>query len=271
MKISKMENTKDLSVIIVNYKSEHYLERCLSSFYASVSEGITYEVLVVNNYPEESLKKIKASFPEIKIIVNHKNGGFGHGNNFGAQNVSGKYLFLLNPDTEILEGNFISVLNEFEKDATVGALGGRLVSEDNSVQEWRAGKRISFWDLIRNNLQYPSSRHIWESEIKKEAAWVSGTSFFVPRQLFLNLKGFDENIFMYFEDIDLCERMRKEGRKIFYFPDFKVLHKGGGSYVQEGKNWQKQNYYDSMEYYFKKHRPKIEALAVKVIRKIFFN
>ena len=270
MKISKMENTKELSVIIVNYKSEHFLEQCLNSLYLAISGKISFEVIIVNNYSPETLEKIQKSFPEIRVIINAKNGGFGQGNNIGTREALGKYLLFLNPDTEIISGNFNEIREEFERNDEIGALSGQLMTEENNIQEWSVGQRITFWDLVKNNLGFPSGRKVWESRGKKEVAWVAGTFFFIRRKLFLDLGGFDENIFMYFEDVDLCERIKKVGKKILYFPEIRILHKYGGSYAEEGKRWQKKNYYDSMEYYFKKHRPKIEAWSVRIIRKIFF-
>jgi hypothetical protein len=269
--ISKKDEPKDISVIIVNYKSQRYLERCLGSLYLLAGKEVSLDVIIVNNDPQENLEKIGNLFPGIKMIVNSKNVGFGRGNNIGARQASGEYLFFLNPDTEILDGSMAKVLEEFKKDADLGAVGGCLMTEGHKIQEWSAGMEVTLRDIIKNNLGILSSRRVWESEKKLEADWVAGTAFFISRKLFLNSGGFDENIFMFFEDVDLCKRIKAAGKKIFYFPGLKVLHKCGGSYESESKKTQKQNYYDSMVYYFKKHRPKAEALAVRAIRKILFS
>jgi len=269
--ISIKENTKDLSVIIVNYKSEHFLEQCLASLYRAIGGRMSFEVIIVNNYPEEKLEKIRQVFPETRVIVNSKNGGFGQGNNVGAWEASGRYLWLLNPDTEIIAGNPYNIIGEFKRDAGLGALGCCLMTEYGKIQEWGAGDEVTLWDLIKNNLGIYASRKIWESGNKKEAAWVAGTALFVKRELFLEIGGFDEDIFMYFEDVDLCKRIRGTGKKIFYFPEIKILHKCGGSYGEDGKKRQKQNYYDSLVYYFKKHRSGFETSVVKTLRKIFFS
>jgi GT2 family glycosyltransferase len=265
-----MENNFDLSVIIVNYKSEHFLEKCLGSLYKSVGDKLSLEVIITNNYPEETLEKTKELFPAIKVIPNPKNGGFGQGNNIGARVASGKYLLLLNPDTEILSGSPAEIVAELEKDPAIGAIGACLMTEAGTVQEWSAGREATFWDLVKNNLGMPSSRSLWESEKEVEVDWAAGTVFFIERTLFLGLGGFDENIFMYFEDVDLCQRIKVVGKKIMYDPALKVLHKCGGCYTKEKKNQQKQNYYDSLVYYFKKHRPKLEASLVALLRKLFF-
>lgn len=269
--ISNKENKFDLSVIIVNYKSEHFLEQCLASIYRTIGDQASFEIIIVNNYPEEKLEKIRQRFPGTKVIVSSKNGGFGQGNNVGAREASGEYLWLLNPDTEIIAGDLRLVMEEFRQDAGLGALGCCLMTEYGKIQEWGAGTEITLWDLLKNNLGICASRKIWESGHAREAAWVAGTALFVRKDLFLEVGGIDEDIFMYFEDVDLCKRIRETGRKILYFPEMEILHKCGGSYGTEGKKRQKQNYYDSLVYYFKKHRPGLETSVVKTLRKSFFN
>lgn len=264
----KKENNKKLSVVIVNYKSGHYLARCLSSLQNTTQQAL--EIIIINNSPKENLFEVAKDFPEVRIIVNSKNGGFGQGNNIGARAASGAWLLFLNPDTEILEGEIADVVLEFEKNEDVGAIGGCLLTEKNSVQAWSAGVSVNLWDLIKNNLGILSSRAIWKNVKKTEAGWVSGTSLFVPRKLFLEMGGFDENIFMYFEDVDLCTRIRAAGKRVIYFPSFKVLHKCGGSYEKENKKKQNKNYYDSLLYYFKKHRSPGEYLIVALLRRLFF-
>ena len=266
--ILKKENNKKLSVVIVNYKSSHYLARCLFSLQNATQQAM--EIIIINNSPKEKLFEIEKDFPGVRIIVNSKNGGFGHGNNIGARAASGERLLFLNPDTEILAGEITEVISEFEKNNDIGVIGGCLLTEKNEVQAWSAGVSVNLWDLIKNNLGILSSRAIWKNTKKTEAGWVSGTSLFVPRKLFLEIGGFDENIFMYFEDVDLCTRIRAKGKRVVYFPSFKVLHKCGGSYEQESAKKQNKNYYDSLLYYFKKHRSGVEYMIVKVLRRLFF-
>lgn len=266
-----MKEFKDFSVIIVNYKSEEHLDRCLTSLYALFGCEVSEEIIIVNNYPEEALEKIQQKFPAVKVISNQKNGGFGKGNNAGAHLAQGKYLFFLNPDTEIISGSLIKIFEKFETDNNLGAIGSCLITEKGELQKWSAGQEVTFWDLVKNNLGFLSSRRIWTSEKEIGAGWIAGTAFFIPREYFLNLGGFDERIFMYFEDVDLCKRIRETEKKITYFPEFKVLHKCGSAYSGEGSNWQKQNYYDSLVYYFEKHRPKSEAVIVKILRNLFFK
>ena len=103
-----------LSIIIVNYQSRAYLEKCLASIFAKINLTSSYEIIVVNNDIKSELDGLNILFPTIKIIQNSKNNGFGSANNLGAKEARGEVLLFLNPDTEIITQNISSVLAEFE-------------------------------------------------------------------------------------------------------------------------------------------------------------
>lgn len=254
--------SKKLSIIIVNFRSEQCLSRCIASIYDNFN--VDLEIIIVNNDQTEKLENVCRDFPNVRIINRGKNIGFGAGNNLGAKYVNGKIILFLNPDTEILSENIEDVLAQFDKDCNLGVLGAQLINKTGKVQDWSVGNETGLWDIARNNLKIPRSRKIWESKKSLLVDWVSGTAFFIRRDIFEKIGKFDENFFMYFEDIDLCRRTRKAGKKVLYFPDFEVRHYGGESY--KNKNWQKKNYYDSQEYYFKKHCGAFQAKILKITR-----
>ena len=262
-----MPNFKKLSVIIVNYQSEPYLQRCLASL-CRCNLGIDFEIVVVNNDTKESLEKIKEKFPEVVLVNSFKNKGFGVACNWGVKNSQGELLFFLNPDTEIL-GSLNSIIKIFEKDPDVGAIGPKLLGENGKIQDWSTGVDVSLLDLIRNNLGLPRSKKIWESPITQETFWVSGAALFVPRKTFALLGGFDENFFMYFEDNDLCRRIRKTGKKVLYFPETAILHLSGKSSRDLQK--QKAHFFASQDYYFKKHLGSFQVFWLKFLRRIFLK
>jgi GT2 family glycosyltransferase len=262
-----MKNDKpEVSVIIVNYRSERNLEKCVASL-CNWADMKNAEIIVVNNDKEENLLKIRKIRARIKIIDSPENLGFGGANNLGVRNSVGEFLFFLNPDAKILRGRFRDIREEFRKDRRVGIVGGMLFEKSGKIQEWSAGKKVTIFGILLNNLGFSRDKKIWRSSQKTEAHWVAATALFMRRDFFEKIGGFDENIFMYFEDIDLCERARRAGLRIIYYPRFQVLHFGGQSY--RSKKQQKSHYYDSQEYYFKKHRPAWEAVLVSRLRKIF--
>lgn len=260
-----MEKKKKLSIIIVSYNSKKNLEKCIKAIYEKIGSFCDWEVIVVNNDKREDLSGMKIDFSKVKIIDHKKNIGFGAGVNLGFKKTKGDFLLVLNPDTEILSNNIQDVFKEFERDDEIGIIGAGIFGEKGQKQKWSAGKEISFYDLVRNNLALSRSKKFWKSFKKIECDWVSGTALFVRKELFQKLEGFDENnFFMYFEDMDLCHKARKIDKKIIFYPDFKVYHKGGRSY--ENQKSQKNHYYDSMENYLKLNSNRLSFLAVKLAR-----
>ncbi|MFA6159883.1 MAG: glycosyltransferase family 2 protein [Parcubacteria group bacterium] len=257
---------KKLSIIIVNYKSADFLEKCVALVREKISEEFLEEIIIVNNDQEEA---IKLNFQDnLKIINNSKNVGFGAGNNAGAKVAKGDVILFLNPDTEIISKNIEDIFSLFQQDEKLGVIGSQLWLDDNRVQPWSAGHEINLINLIKNNLGLVKSQKIWKAEEEKMVDWVAGTALFIRKDIFEKIGGFDEKFFMYFEDMDLCKRVREAGKNILYNPNFKVKHIGGKSYQEKG--FQKRDYYASQEYYFKKHRNFFEWLIVKMANKLFY-
>lgn len=238
-----MGKEPQISFIIINHNSQDYLPACLTSVKNNF-RNIDFEIIIVNN--DNSF----FDYPEAKIINSEINKGFGSACNLGAQNAKGKILCFLNPDTEILN-DIKKTTDYFDTHKETGIIGPKLITEDNKVELWCAGHEISFWNLIRNNLGISKSKKIWNSKLSIECDRVSGTCLFVRKKLFDILNGFDEKFFMYFEDDDLCKRIKQKGYKVIYFPELSVRHFGGKSFSSKFK--QKKLFYKSMFYYFKKH------------------
>ncbi len=236
----------DLSFIIVNYQSEKYLLKCLSSIKEKVLD-VNYETIVVNN----GIYDLEVSLPsEVEIVNMKKNIGYGAGCNAGAKIAKGDILCFLNPDTEILSNNMGDILKKFSNNKQLGVIGPKLLRENGKTQWWCAGKEFTFWRLIKNNLGLIDSKKIWESEKEILADWVSGAALFIQKEIFEKIRGFDENFFMYFEDEDLCRRIRILGYKVLYYPNFIIYHAGGKSRKNIFK--QKMQFFKSMAVYIGK-------------------
>lgn len=260
-----MPEHKKLSIIIVTYNDCRYLIDCVGSIYEKFSDYLDWEIIIVNSDTNQDVSRLPLDFSKIKLLDHKKNVGFGAGMNLGAKLAEGEFLFILNPDTEIISENIESVLDEFLKNTDIGIIGGGILDRKNNNQEWSAGKELSLYNLIRNNLGVSGSKFIWHSSQKIECDWVAGTAMFIKKDLFEKLGGFDERFFMYFEDMDLCRCARKFGKKIIFFPEFKIYHGSGESY--ENKRLQKKHYYDSMEKYFQKNHGWLSWVIVKIFRK----
>lgn len=255
-----------VSIIIVNYHSRAYLNKCLASIFTKISAKQAFEVIVVNNGEEAEMLGLKAAFPNVIIIQNKKNTGFGGGNNLAVREAVGEILFFLNPDTEILSVNISELIGIFSEKRDLGVIGSQLLTKEGVRQKWSMGGEITLGNILKNNLGFPSA---FGGDKNQEVAWVSGTALFIRKELFKKIKGFDENFFMYFEDVDLCLRARLAGEKVLYVPAFSILHYGGMSYDE--RRIQKEHYYAAQDHYFRKHFGVFRLTLLRFLRFCSFS
>lgn len=253
------------SFIIVNYKSARHLPACFSSF-RNITLSAPFECIVANNDPEEisELQSLQKRFP-FTLITLAENRGFGFAVNRAAERARGTILVILNPDARFLEGDMSLAARAFRKDSSLGILGMKLFIELEMPQPWSVGTRVTLINTLRNHSGFPEGASLWSVNTRRSVGWVSGAAFMIPRKLFFRVHGFDEKFFLYYEDVDLCLRLRRFGKKIVFFPDIHVLHLGGGS-MGASKNKQKKSYFISQDRYFALHRPWYERMLLKFLR-----
>lgn len=269
MDTNTRQKTPKFSFIIVNYHSAALLPACFSSF-QNVILPKEYECIVVNNdlSEESSLLSLKERF-SFTLVSLAKNHGFGFAVNRGAEYAKGEILILLNPDARFLLGNMQDIANIFKQHPSVGIVGMKLLIEPEKPQSWSAGKHITLVNILRNHLGLSASIPLWNTKISRSVDWVSGAALAIPRALFFQIHGFDERFFLYYEDVDLCTRVRKLCKKIVFTPRVNILHRGSGS-MEHSQEQQKCNYYASQDLYFAIHRPRYERFFLAILRKIFF-
>ncbi len=248
----------DISVIIVNYRSRKYLARCISSVESFLSE-VPHEIIIVNNDQENLI----LSNPGALVIENNSNCGFGVANNIGAAKATGQLLWFLNPDTELLSFNQ-TLIKKLFLNQNIGIVGTSLLTKEKKAQPWSAGIEITPWNIIRSNIGLDKSKLIWNSPTEISVDWVSGGSFLIPKMLFEEVKGFDEAFFMYYEDIDLCRRIKMLDKQILLEPSIRVLHWCGKS--AKNKKLQKKQYYQSQAIYIKKHFGVLACACIGTLR-----
>lgn len=245
-----MQDSRRLSIIIVNYRSEQYLEKCIASIY-NWSNPEFFEIIVINNDPATDLEEIQSKYRDIRLYNVKKNLGFGAGCNLGAKKATGEFFLFLNPDTQFLDDYVGKILDKFVKSREkIGIIGPGLVTDEGKTQQWCAGKTITLWQIVKNNLGIIENKKIWESQEDICTDWVSGAALAIKKEAFEKIGGFDEKFFMYFEDDDLCRRARKAGYEVLYWPKEAILHSGGKSYGNVFP--QKVQFYKSLAYYIKK-------------------
>jgi GT2 family glycosyltransferase len=212
---------KKVSFIIVSYKSLKFLTDCVNSIIQYTSGE--YEIVIVENNSGENLDIIQnLSTEKITIIYSDKNAGFGSGVNLGATKSTGDWLCIINPDTRI-QGD-IHTLSTIDKNTK--AIGLALVNQENKIQAYQYGDFPTPKSLISNK-----AKKQWKNPTEQTITtdWVSGGSLCIEAALFRELGGFDERFFMYYEDIDLCHRVRQAGHNIEWTQQITIWHYEGGS------------------------------------------
>lgn len=235
--VKKDGGTSDLSIVILNHNTGNFLVECLRSL-AQVRDEINLDIWVVDNASkDESLKLAQKYFPGLNYIVSGENLGFARGNNLALKQVKTEYILILNPDTKILPGTLPRVVNYLEEHSKTGAVSCRVELADGSV-DWASHRGFPtpwasflYYFLKDDKLYHLSDRSMEEVH---EVDAISG-SFFLTRKSVLDKVGlFDEDYFMYAEDLDLSFRIKKVGLEIVYIPDVKIIHyKGVSSGLKE--------------------------------------
>lgn len=214
---AKTHSLPDLSVIIVNYNTADYLAACLNSL--PLHKETSFEVILVDNASrDQSVSMVQKHFPQIRLIISPKNLGFAKANNLAVQEASGRYLYFLNPDTEVQPGCFQAMLCFMEKNTAVGMAGTRILYPDTTQQE-------SF------ETKYPGQRHSAKElgKLPGRIAWLLGASLIARREAITLVGGFSEDFFLYGEDIDLGLKIRKAGWELGFIPEAKIVHWQGKS------------------------------------------
>ncbi len=243
-----------LSVVIIFHNTLRLLADCLHSIAVDAREN-PYEVIVVDNASSDNSATILArDFPQVRLMRNRENVGFARANNQGWRASTGEFVLFLNSDTIVPPGALAQLVDFLRARPDTGACGPRLARVDGSTQPFAFGGDPTPAYLLRRGFAHlflHRPLHDWETREPKLVDWVSGACLLVWRNVLAQADGWDEKFFMYFEDNDLCLRMRRAGWKIFYHPHTTITHLGGASLAQ---NKTRARYYDaSLRYFYTKH------------------
>ncbi len=242
-----------LSVIILNYNVRYFLELCVKSVQAAITT-IDAEIIVIdNNSSDNSCQMISELFPNVTLLQNKNNVGFSKANNQAVAIAKGKYVCILNPDTVVAEDTFIQLLNFAKTKNNLGIIGCKLI--DGSGAFLPESKRnvptpnIAIQKIIGFSKSYYAN-HLQENEIGKATVFV-GAFMLLKRNVYQKNKGFDEDFFMYGEDIDLSFRIAQKGYDNYYYGATTVIHYKGESTL---KNVQyATRFYGAMQLFYQKH------------------
>lgn len=223
----------DVFIIIVNWNTAEILRECLRSIQKN-TVGIAYRVCVVDNGSTDgSAEMIATEFPSVRLIRNETNLGFAAANNQGIRIAEGRYVLLLNSDTQVTEGALDTMVAFADQDSNLGILGPRLVGIDGSVELSAAQFPSLFKSLI---VHFPLLRYLLSKEghsfltrtdqctVPCDVGFVNGAGMLVRREAIAQVGVLDEDYFMYGEDLDWCYRMRKHGWRVVYAPQAEIVH-----------------------------------------------
>jgi GT2 family glycosyltransferase len=212
----------DLSVIILNWNTCALLEKCLRSLVCPQC-GIEVEVIVVDNASGDgSREMVLREFPQVTLITNTKNVGFGAGNNVAVPQAHGRYVLFLNSDTVVMDGALAALVAYGDANPDIGILGPKLLNGDGSLQYSCRRYPNLATGFFRNTplgRLFPKNRFAtdyllqdWDHATPRDVDWVSGAALMMRRELINQIGTFDEDYYMYCEDVDLCWRANHASR-----------------------------------------------------------
>jgi GT2 family glycosyltransferase len=251
----------DVSIIIIGYNTETLLKQCLISVFEKTKD-ISFEVIVVDNASHDgSSQMVRKEFPNVILIEIPENLGFGRANNLGAKYAKGKYLFLLNPDTVVLN-NAVKIFAEFlDNNPKAGICGGNLFDENKQpTYSYSMFLPSVLWELniflsgkLEKLLYGKNSNFNHTEKPLKIKGYVTGADLMIRRDLFLNLNGFDPDFFVYYEETELTFRVKKTGYEVYNVPQAEIVHLEGQTFSGNWKKRQKLFFESRKKYYRKTH------------------
>lgn len=236
-----MSGNPEVSIIIVNYNTSFHLRNCLNSIEDKL-KSIGPEIIVIdNNSPDREIENFQQEFRDVKFFLRKENDGFGSGCNFGVKKASGRYLLFLNPDI-ILKDDSIILLQEYlENNVDCGIASGVLMDEKDSVIYFYNDFPSYLWEfyhLIGYGYDEKIKKQISKIEIKEErnfeVDWFHGAFLMMRKEDFEKIGGFNENYFMYYEDVEICYKSKNIlNKKNICIPSVKVFHHTQSSLSEE--------------------------------------
>ncbi len=260
-----------LSIVTLNYKRHQLTIDCMQSLYEVFKHEFEFddiELIIVDNDSQDGSvhamkKEIKEkAYKNMHVIANPSNSGFGAGCNLGAKSAKGKYILFLNNDTIVKDHGVFAMAKYMDEHKEVAILGGQLRNFDGTLQA-STGKfyTLGYAALLLAGGQRYGMLDKSPDGIEK-VDWVKGGLMMIRKTAFDALGGFDEKIFMYTEDMEICYRAHLAGKDVYFYPDVLVLHKEHGS---TNKTFAIVNIYKNLLYFYKKHRSPTEYKIVKAM------
>lgn len=253
----------DVSIIIPSYNTKFLLQRCLRSIIETLNRSkLVYEIIVVDNASRDgSVEMLNTHFPQVIKILNKENAGYGTANNMGLHKAKGKYTLMLNSDIEVLTGS-VERLYEFAVSHPKTFVGGKLYNEDGSAQP-SCGPMFTlrnvFLMLFCRGDKLSITRY--SPDEVRSVGWVSGACLLGEKNSFYEVGLFDQEIFMYMDEIEFLFRAGRKGYKVLFMPRARFIHTGAAS--SGNKRAPVKNIFLGLIYFYRKHGMPIELSVLK--------
>ena len=247
------------AVCVVSYNTCDLLRECLRSVLTQDADEI---VVVDNASTDSSVQMMKVEFPTIPLITLDKNIGFGAASNRGMSMCRSEQIVLLNADTQMKPGSLQALRNYLEGHPQAAIIGPRILNPDGTLQTSCFHFPTPFHIFL-----YVSGLYRWiprlpilkqrtlqkmTNESARPVPWILGAAFAFRRETFQAIGGFDENFFLYFEEVDLCYRLFSQGKQIHFVPEAEIIHVGGASTAQK-RAWSYVQFFASLARFYRKH------------------
>ncbi len=266
-----LAETTQLSAILVSYNTRQMTLDCLAALLPELV-GIESEVILVDNASTDgSAAAVRAAYPNVDVIENKLNSGFGGGNNLAMKRARGKYLLLINTDAFVKPGAVRELMHYLDRQPKVALVGPRLMNGDGSLQlscfrfpsPGRAWAENLFVSAVFAGESRLGDYRKWAHDREREVDWVIGACCLVRREVYESVGGFDERFFMYAEETDWQRRMRTAGWSIGFTPAAEVVHLGGASGAGE-KPKINRHFFGSLDRYELKHHGVVGLLLLRL-------
>lgn len=248
----------DLSAIIVSWNTREMLAGCLDSVFAAMHEKLESEIIVVDNASTDgSAEMVSERFAHVHLIRNQENIGFARANNQAIYQSSGRYVLLLNSDTEVYPGALSTLVNFMDKHPRAAGCGSRLLNADGSLQASchpMLTPEREFWRLLYLDRLWPRATYVqerWEIETPRRVEVIKGACLLLRRVALEEVGVLDEQYHMYTEEVDLCHRLAQAGWELWWVPQAVVKHYGEASSKQMRETMYIQLYQSKVQFYRK--------------------
>lgn len=275
IEFASMKKNLVVSIIFVYYNTPREIINALESIKKALG-NYYYEVIVIDNCSLKPLPKEISDFG-IKVIKNKVNEGYGKALNQGVKAAKGEYLVFSNSDVVFLPNSIAAMVDVLENNKFIGAIGPQLLDNKKKIQMVGSGMPFlpqALFVFSFLNKVFPANRFSknyylsnFDRKTEKEIPVLCGACFLMKRQIFDEIKGFDERFFMYFEEADICYRIKKQGYGVLYYPLAKVIHLIGKS--SSDKSLIQKRFEESRYKFFKKYQNFIAAVIGELFLRIF--